>query len=608
MERSQRGYQYPNAGNEGTHRNEVDDEYSAADNASEMPNHPTAFKPSWHSPYTGGSTWRNNLEQFEAPQLGSTRPPESRGQWDNTQLPKSTQSRDQEQWDDTRLPEPAAGVPWWITHRSGHELPQPDNFPRDESGSGQYAQPARLRHARRGTFQQDQSDLNQYSAEPLGLRRDQQSTFQPDESSLRQFSEPTHLRHTRHRTFGKTEEVNLNNQYSQPSGLHRAQYSTSQDESSMGEYSQPTRAHHGQDRTFGEADDGSFKQYSQHLGLRRAQHQTSQEAEEDEDDEDRQYPQLTGLRRTQDSTRQAERNITQDWKPPHLRHIPARYRHRNQAVYFPPNQNKKNESPQESGPLQELPARDMSHHQDAYEQSFEAPASFQPPNVQRNQRSHSARGYYSPGPLDGRPLPQVPVETGYGAEEETFPRDLAREAHEEIQLEEQKRDKNHATRDGLLREYRARGIRKLKSFTDNRSRGAAVEDQSHSPTPEWDLPRQPPPVPAPVQYRQPSEDDEIGEAMCINSSGLSRMGEITERAEATSNAAQEYLKQKELESFFKSLIQSKTKTPFLNCLIELNLKIDQLAVQLWRGGLEGRKLFSGISGNRIRVAYEHVSG
>lgn len=315
----------------------------------------------------------------------------------------------------------------------------------------------------------------------------------------------------------------------------------------------------------------------------------------------------------QDSPASSHRSTQSGYKPAHLRYGQAPHRESSQtskagdaSVLTTPRyplefgQSYEATGPRDFSALLATPKNPLKH---GY--GYEAPEESKYSDLEyRQQRSQSARGFYSPAPYTDRPLPSLPQKSRQM--EEILQLDQAmREAQEELMLEDKNHEKICDKRGDHVRELRASRLKKAKSgFFPNELEAPATGYQPRSFTPDVNLQRRPPQIPPPTPRPTTGYNHLINHVSA--GSGVDCLSGISEIGTATSSIMREFIAQNKVERFIRSFSRSSAQG-ILAGLKNLDNKIDWLGDSLWKGSEDARKLFANQHNETIKLIYYRVS-
>lgn len=292
--------------------------------------------------------------------------------------------------------------------------------------------------------------------------------------------------------------------------------------------------------------------------------------------------------RSQNSPASSHHTAQSGYKPAYLRYAPQQNEPFQEGESRDTSAPTTPREPLEVGPRFEATGpRDYSallhtpRHPVNHGHGFEASPGLQSSEFQDGQeRSQSAQGFYSATPYNTRPLPPLPQSARWVKE------DKAREISGES---------------GKVGELKAGQLRKSKSNVFGNSRESPASSHPRSYAPDVIYPREPPPVPPAAPRLRTGNNSSANTA-----SGVDYLAGISEEAAATSTVICEFLRQKGLEGFIKSLSKSNVQD-ILATLKDLSTKIDWLGDSLWKGSSDARRLFMDQTNESIKLVYYRVS-
>jgi hypothetical protein len=213
----------------------------------------------------------------------------------------------------------------------------------------------------------------------------------------------------------------------------------------------------------------------------------------------------------------------------------------------------------------------------------------------QQRRSKSARGFYSPTPYGERPLPPLPQKTRRNQENARLGL-VVKEAQEELELEEELRDRDFDERGEYVKGIRKLELKKSKSTNFAHRSGSPTNYQPQSFTPNASTPRMastprvPPQVPRPQPARPTTALNHLINNASVGS-GSDCLAHISEVAMSTEKTIGEFMSQNLIERFVKSFSKTNERI-ILTGLKDVDSSIDWLGDCLWKGSEDARKLFT----------------
>lgn len=298
--------------------------------------------------------------------------------------------------------------------------------------------------------------------------------------------------------------------------------------------------------------------------------------------------------RSQYSPASSHHTVQSGYKPAYLRYAQAEEPCDDPAPMTPPRPLQLGQRFEAAGPrdYSALMNRPQRPYNDGH--GFEAFPGMQSAGFEYHQeRSQSARGFYSPHLYSARPLPPLPPNA-------RLARQQTAESPTPLQRVEGNRERFFREGARVAPKSSSRQLRKAKSSVYD-SRATAASYQQRVSTPEFSHPRKPPPVP-PAAPRLRTSDDYLARI----GSGIDCLAGMSEQAAATSAVALEFLDKIGVEGFVKSLYRSHVQD-MLTKLRNLDGRIDWLGDSLWKGSSDARRLFLDQNNGKITVVYNRVS-